>query len=264
MAVHSNASARGVSPYLPLNIDPAIERKIERVLLLAGKPVMRRPIAAAIVLEALPKACERDAELCEEVRGYLRRYMKSYGVTTLQVNAAYTSGSSRVPIPNQHGQSVDSNWQAIVSGFVQPSDYVILNAGGIAYDGYVTATGSFASIGFDFAQLDIGYRDHWFSPLTDSSTLISPEAKTMPSITLSNYRPLTPLGISYEVFAAEMSRQEGIEYFGSTTSGRPRLSGIQIGMEPASGYAIAMNRIMQFGGGARNSGGLSQFLDALY
>jgi hypothetical protein len=41
------AAARGVSPYLPLNLAPEMERQIERVLILAGKPVMSRPIGAA-------------------------------------------------------------------------------------------------------------------------------------------------------------------------------------------------------------------------
>ena len=67
--------ARGPSPYLPLDLAPSLERQIERVLMLAGKPVMRRPIAAAIVLDALPTACERDRAVCEEVRRYLDRYM---------------------------------------------------------------------------------------------------------------------------------------------------------------------------------------------
>ena len=55
------AAARGVSPYLPLNLSPEIERQIEQVLLLAGQPIVRRPIAAATVLDALPEACKVDA-----------------------------------------------------------------------------------------------------------------------------------------------------------------------------------------------------------
>ena len=44
------ALARGVSPYLPLHQSPEIERKIERLLILADRPVLTRPIAAATVL----------------------------------------------------------------------------------------------------------------------------------------------------------------------------------------------------------------------
>jgi hypothetical protein len=65
------------------------------------------------------------------------------------------------------------------------------------------------SMVIDYAQLDIGYRDHWLSPFTDSSMLVSTEAPTMPSITLSNYRPISRLGISYQIFLADMSESSG-------------------------------------------------------
>jgi len=258
------ASARGVSPYLPLSLSPAIERQIERVLILAGKPVMRRPIAAAVVLDALPVACEKDRVACAQVRRYLEGYMKTWGLTSFDVQLATATGDSGLVLPNQHGESVDSSWRASASAYYQPNDHIIVNAGGIAYEGNATPTGSYLSLGFDWAQLDIGFRDHWFSPLTDSSSLISTEAPTMPSVTLSNYEPISPLGISYEVFLAEMSHQDGILFLDSTTSGRPRLAGQQLSFEPAMGYALSVSRITQYGGGARNGGLFSQFFDALF
>lgn len=254
----------GVSPYLPLNISPTIERQIERVMILAGRPVMRRPIPAANVLDALPKACAVDAQLCEQVRNYLARYTRDAGVTELQVEAAIAAGQSDKTLPNAHGMSVDSPWKIAGGVFYQPSDYLLLNAGGVAYQGRATPTGTSISLGLDVVQLDIGYRDHWFSPLTDSSMLISTEAPTMPSITLSNYKPISPLGFNYEIFLAEMSKQDNIAYFDTTTSGRPRLAGLQLGIEPVDGYSLAINRLMQYGGGARNAGGFSQFKDALF
>lgn len=258
------AFARGPSPYLPLDMAPQIERQIERVLILAGKPVMRRPIAAAVVLDALPRACEADRALCEDVRRYLDRYMNRYGVTHARVEGAVTSGDSAMTMPNSHGEAVDSSWRAAVNAYFQPTDHVIISAGGIAYDGEAKPTGSMLSVGFDWAQLDIGYRDHWLGPMTDSSAVISTEAPTMPSVTLSNYRPLTGLGLSYEVFAAEMSRRSDIVVSGGTrTSGRARLAGMQVGFEPVVGYAIAANRITQYGGGARGGGSFSDFWDAL-
>jgi len=254
--------ARGPSPYLPLDLAPGIERQIERVLILAGKPVMRRPIAAATVLEALPLACDRDPALCEEVRSYLEAYTQHYAVTSVRPQVSASAGDSSATLPNRHGQPLDSAWQISASGYYQPFDSLILNAGGVAYDGNATATGSFLSTGFDFAQLDVGFRDHWFSPSPDSASLISTEAPTMPSVTLSNYRLLTPLNLGYELFFAEMSRQDGIEYFDTTTSGKPRMTGLQLVSEPVHGYALAVSRVTQFGGGARNTG-TSQFIDAI-
>src|SRR4029453_5244089 len=58
------AQARGVSPYVPLNVSPEIEREISRALLLAGYPVVRRPIAAATLLDALVDVCKFDVVLC--------------------------------------------------------------------------------------------------------------------------------------------------------------------------------------------------------
>lgn len=257
------ASARGVSPYLPLNLDPEIERLVERVLILGDKPVKRRPIPAAVVLEALPKACAIDQALCDRVTNYLRRYMGDAAITHLTGGFSLGTGDSRQVVPNRHGLPGDSPWYISAGVVREINDYVYANLGGVAFKGRAIPTGTYLSLGFSFAQLDVGYRDHWFSPLSDSSTLISTEAPTMPSVTLSNYEPLTRFGLSYEIFLAEMSRQENIAYFNTTTSGRPRLAGIQVATEPANGYALAINRIFQYGGGARTAGA-SQFIDALF
>lgn len=263
-SVTAEAEVRGASPYLPLNLSPEIERQIERVLILAGKPVMSRPIAAAAVLDAMPDACRRDRALCKQVDAFLRRYMKPYGITTVRPEVAIVDGDSSVPIPNRHGQLVDSSWQVSASGYVYLGDYIVVSAGVVANDEDIVPTGSLLSLGFDFAQLDIGYRDHWMSPLSDSSSLISTEASTMPSITLSNYKPLTPVGITYQIFGSVMSHQDDIRYFDTTTSGKPRLAGIQLGIEPVQGYALTFNKISQYGGGARSSDSeWSDFWDAI-
>src|SRR5882757_70758 len=83
LCITAPAWSRGVSPYLPLNLSPEIERQIERVLILGDKAIMTRPIAAATVWDALPKACKVDRPLCERVERYLRRYMQDAGVTQL-------------------------------------------------------------------------------------------------------------------------------------------------------------------------------------
>jgi Capsule assembly protein Wzi len=260
----ADALARGASPYLPMNVSPEMDRKIQRVMLLGDKPVMRRPIAAAAVLDALPKACSKDKQLCEEVRTYLKRFMHKGKLTHARVSAAATDGESTAVLPNEHGLDVDSPWEVRAHGYYQPNDYLLISAGVIAREEETIATDSVVSFGADFAQLDIGFRDHWLSPLNDSASLISTQAPTMPSITLSNYTPFTALGLSYEVFMAEMSRQEGIVFEGGTTSGSPRLAGLQLVMEPAEGYSLAVSRETQYGGGARGGSGLSDFMDALF
>src|SRR3982074_1642336 len=103
-ALQLPAYARGVTPYLPLNLDPEVERQIERVLILADKPVLTRPIAAATVLDALPKACEVDAVLCESVRQFLSRYMHRSGIAFASIEGSVSRGSNPV-MPNQHGRT---------------------------------------------------------------------------------------------------------------------------------------------------------------
>src|SRR6185295_9961192 len=105
----SVAVARGVSPYLPVNLDPEMERQIERVLILADKPILTRPIAAAAVLDALPDACSRDAVLCQEVRRYLARYMRNWGLTEASLEGAASNDSAET-VPNSYGLTTESEW----------------------------------------------------------------------------------------------------------------------------------------------------------
>jgi hypothetical protein len=261
-AIQLPAHARGVSPYLPLNLSPEIERQIERVLILADKPVMSRPIAAATVLDALPAACRIDAALCRSVRRYLQRYTGKIGIGHAGIEGAATDGDN-IPLPNLHGISGDSAWVASAQGYWQPSDYLIVSAGGIADEDDVQPAGSMLSVGFDFAQLDLGYRDHWLSPFTHSAMTISTHARTLPSVTLSNYRPLTPLGLHYEVFLAEMERSDRIGFKDRLTTGNPSLSGLRLSIEPVPGWSLGANRILQFGGGERGGRSVSDFFDAL-
>jgi hypothetical protein len=204
-----------------------LERQIERVLILADRPItVSGPIAAATVLEAVAAACPHR---CATVRA--RASLISTATCTSRpaeasVEVSRTTARS-LHLPNRHGASSDSEWLASAQGYWQPNDYVVVSLGGAGDADDVVATGSMLSAGFDLAQLDIGYRDHWFSPFTDSAMIISTEARTLPSVTLSNYRPLTRLGFSYEVFLAEMEHSDAIVFRrdGFDRRGKPRLAG---------------------------------------
>jgi hypothetical protein len=247
------AMAEGVSAYLPLNLEPEMERQVERVLILADEPILKRPFSVAMVQYALPKACEVDKSLCEKVKRYLQRYSRDYAVTHASATGSITHNGKGDVVPNGHGLPVNSHWDLSAQAFVQPNDYFLASAGAVAYRGRTVPTGSMLSFGFNWAQVDIGYRDHWFSPATDSSMLQSTEAPTMPSVTLSNYEPLGRLGFQYEIFWARMSRSDHILGGGQATSvqriGNPKLFGVQLSIEPFSGWSIGVNRTLQYGGG---------------
>src|SRR5687767_11662128 len=149
------AQARGVSPYLPLNMSPQMERQIERVLILADKPIMSRPIAAATVLDALPAACRIDRVLCTRVRNFLNRYMRTVNIDQASIEGAAADADVPNAIPNGYGSRNDSAWVASLGAHWQVHDHIILSAGAVAYEDEVNPTGSMLSIGFDWAQLDV-------------------------------------------------------------------------------------------------------------
>ncbi len=257
----ASAQARGPSPYLPLARSPEIERAVERAMIIAGRPVMRRPIAAATVLDALPAVCERDATLCEYVESYLDGYTKTLGLSHASL-AAGASDDRAVPLPTRHGLTAASGYEASAELYWQPSDYLIVTAGVNAVDGAFAPTGSTVSLGSEHFQVDVGYRDHWFSPMSDSSMLIGAQAETMPSITLSSYAPVSRLNFRYEIFLAQMSESDTIAFEDGLTSGSPRLAGMHLSIEPLEGWSIGFNRIMQYGGGEREAS-FGDFVDAL-
>src|SRR5688572_19844217 len=242
--------ARGVSPYLPVDISPEIERKIERVLILAEQPALRRPIAAATVLDALPRACERDAVLCEDVRRYLASLARTVGISYASLSAAGASGADTA-LPNRHGMTSQSNYEAAITAYWQPGRSFLVTAGVLAYEGEATPTGTMLSFGGEIAQFDVGYRDHRWSPAVDNAMLLSTQAPTMPSVTVSNYRPLTKLNLRYEAFVARMSESSNIAISTGTTAGHPQLAGLHLSIEPFPGWSLGVGRLMQYGGGDR-------------
>ena len=258
----AQAFAAGVTPYLPLNLEPEIESQIERVLILGDQPVLTRPIAAATVIKALPKACKKDPAVCERVERYLARYTHHAGLTHASIEAAHGTGVNDT-LPDSYGMGSKSTWEASAEAYWQPSDHVIVEVGGVGYEGRTNLTGTMVSVGGAYAQLDLGFRPHWWSPLSDSSMLMSSEAPTLPSVTLSNYEPISPLGIKYEFFDARMSKQP-IAFEQSDSSfkyleGNPLLFGARIAIEPVSGWSLAVNRLLQYGGAGRPEGPKSLF-----
>ena len=95
--------------------------------------------------------------------------------------------------------------------------------------------------------------------------LLSTEAPTMPSVTLSNYEPLTRLGIHYELLLARMSKTNQIELTnGQLTTGYPKIAGLHLGFEPVPGWSIAASRILIFGGGAAGGQSVGNVLQAFF
>jgi Capsule assembly protein Wzi len=250
--VHAQATA-----YLPLNLEPEMERQVERVLILADEPILKRPYSVELVKLALPQACRVDHVLCRRVKRYLERYSRDYAVTHASITASYTHNGAGDVVPNEYGLPENSHYDLSIAAFVQPSDYLLASAGGIRYSGRTVPTGSMLTLGTNWAQIDVGWRPHWLSPLTDTSALISTEAPTTPSITLSNWEPLTRLGFQYELALLKMDQTGSgnppggnIRYNGVLSRGNPKIFTAQFSIEPFPGWSIGTNRLLQYGGGS--------------
>lgn len=122
------ARAEGLSAYLPLNLEPEMERQIERVLILADEPILKRPIPVELVKLALPQACTIDKYLCKKVTRYLQRFSRDYAVTHASATGAVTHGAN-VALPDAYGMESRSHYEFSGQAFVQPSDYLLATAG---------------------------------------------------------------------------------------------------------------------------------------
>ena len=155
-----SAAARGVSPYLPLNLSPEIERQIERVLILADRadhvaPDRRRDRArcAAGGVPHRPSAVRAGARAI-----WIATCARSASTTPASRCAAddgagdarcRTATACRTTAPGRRPRSA----------YWQPSDYIILSLGGVAYDGRCSRRPArWSASASTIAQLDIGYR----------------------------------------------------------------------------------------------------------
>ena len=90
--------------------------------------------------------------------------------------------------------------------------------------------------------------------------LLSTEAPTMPSVTLSNWEPLTRLGFQYEFFLGQLEQTssnsgnslpgDNIRLQRRASRGNPRLFGTQLSIEPFPGWSLGINRLVEYGGGS--------------
>jgi len=109
--------------------------QIERVLILADKPVMRRPIAAAAVLDALPKPAGSIRRLCERVGRYLARYTHTSDLHAWPASEGAATRGADSTLPDRYGLHNRSAWDASIGGYLQPGDYLLVSIGAVAYDG---------------------------------------------------------------------------------------------------------------------------------
>jgi len=246
--------ASGVSPYLPLNMSPEAERQVERLLALSGTPVLTRPIPVAVVHKAAQAYCTQSSMLCRQVKSYLKRFAQADSFTYANLAVSYTDredNSGAPTLPNQRGQRVDNaatiNAQLYVR--MSPNWYAFL--GGERREDGESMEGTYSSFGWEWMQLDVGYRPHWLSPMKSRSMLWSANAETTPSVSVSNPVSIGGIGFRYEVFATKLSRSNNIVDQGNLISGSPCAVGMHLSITPIPALALGLNRVAMYGGGAK-------------
>ncbi len=251
--------AGSVSTYLPTNLSPLVENEIERLASVAGVDSLVKPYSVSRVFTYMEKIRTTHPILYRRLKSALDPYVKKLSLTHASASANYSNDTHARPnargtFTNSHvaadlrGQWLANSWLAVSLG----ASMVNYSSGKLE-DTY-QASGSLLSLGTDWAQLDIGYKDYWLSPFQGSAQLLSTQAQTMPSISLSNNTAIETFGIkwNYLGFLSEMSRQD-VQFKRGEFSDRkkPLLAGFHLSFQATDWWSIGGTRVFQFGGGER-------------
>lgn len=252
-----------VSPYLPLKQNSAFELEVDRLVTITGYPVLKKPYHIASLVSYLDKVKSSHPALYQRINRYIERYKTTAGVTHFQ-SQLRLSNSNEKSLHNARGVTTESRFDVQATAFWQPNEYVIFNAGGgYSDEEKFSGHGSFVSVGGSYLQLDLGYREHWLSPLQGSSQLVSTQAKPMLGLTLSNVEPITDWNIMYELGFGELESVDGIVFDGETSRGKPGHLTMHLSAQLTDWWTVSGNRTMQFGGGARGRVSLSDVWQAI-
>lgn len=259
----SQVSANGVSAYLPLKQSPQLEQLVEKLLVVGDNAhVMTKPYKTSEVLKVLKSIEHSYPQLYQKLFNELALYKQTDAVTYAKATVAH--GNEPKSIPNQRGQKVDTYLKLEAGAFANFGNHFGVSISGIANEDDLLPTQSFIYFGNSYAQVDIGYRERWYSPMNDSAIILSTNAKTLPSIGVSNVEPITDFDIRYDLFYMKMKTDPAInsgKEIGKTVPGKPHLAGVHLSFSPFENLTLSANRLLQFGGGDR-SVGISDFAEA--
>ncbi|MUH71328.1 capsule assembly Wzi family protein [Psychrosphaera haliotis] len=267
VAVSTEASTdSSVSGYVPLKQSPILESHINRVMIAAELGVVKRPISKNQLKKAYRKICVSSQvknpavrKGCIEVNKYLNKTANTFYINhasaTLRYNNEKVQVVNQAPttLNNQRGEHTDTSWSVQGQGIYNINNFALLSVGGKAWQGESNLEDTYVSFGIPQAQVDIGYKPHWLSPFKQSAMLLSTQAPTFANISVSNNTPMTSWNINYEIFSGELSTSNRIRYQGEFIAGKPMLTGLHVSMSPFNGFTLAVNRILQSGGGERNN-----------
>ena len=264
------SSISKVSGYAPINMNPQLEMQIDALMLIANQASVIKPISISNVQKAFNAICKKENiyRFCQPISQWLNKKSNSKLSASGSLELRANHGNTLSPIANKRGVIKDSSYISDMNFQWQSNDYLAVNVGGLFwYEGDKSEynfENTYISIGQDWAQLDLGYKPIWLSPFKDSAMILSTNAPSLATISLSNSESLTPLNIKYNFFVGELSSSDRIYYNGEYITGRPLLTGVHLSIKPFDGFTLGVNRLLQSGGGERGGRGFSDFLKAFF
>jgi hypothetical protein len=243
---------KGLSPYLPLNISPEIEVQIEKVMALTPGAPLSKPYKAVDVMQRNESLAARFPDLHRAVNAYLARYKDTISSTHFSVSGS-VNDEKNTALANERGITGDSSYQISKGLVAYISPYAYVAAGGIWADGTgLTHYNTHVAFGYEYAQIEAGYREHWFSPMHDSALLVSTNAKPSLSVTVSNATPISDWAFRYELFYSKLEKVTGINQQGMFFTGKPALAGLHMSISPVDTWSLGISRTVQFAGAINN------------
>lgn len=259
VAFPTSLLSKGISPYLPVNVSPLLENEVNRLVTVAGIANLTKPYSLATIFEHMDKIKDTHPRLYSRLKVSLTPYTRSLSIT--QFSATAKASQDNHSVANQRGTNTNSNLNISFRTQWQAADWLGIYFGGDLthykesnLDNQIQPTGSLISLGTDWAQVDIGYKDIWLSPFQGSSQLLSTNAETLPSVSVSNNKQLDTFGIkwNYNAFLAQTSRQL-VQFRPGEFSDqdKPLLAGLHFSFQPTDWWSIGASRVFQFAGGDR-------------
>jgi hypothetical protein len=240
--------------YLPIGADNYLQNQVDHLFLQTSGNPMKKPYSLASIDRALNQIENTNPSLYQAVNNGLEPYRVKDSISRVGL-VARVSADEDMPIANQRGLSSDEYLQAFAEGSWRPNDYTVVQAG-VEYRanaGSLVPYNTFVGFSKGNLQLDLGYREHWYSPFSFSSQLISNNAEMGPSITLSTVSPIERFWqANVELFYTRLDKvKSGIRYIDQWYDGSPHLIGTHLSISPTESWTLGFNRMLQFGGGPR-------------
>jgi hypothetical protein len=240
--------------YLPMGADNYLQNQVDHLFLLTSGNPMKKPYSIASIDRALNQIENTHPSLYQTVNNRLEPYRVNDSMSRAGL-VARVSLDQEMPIANQRGLSSEEYLQAFAEGSWRPNDYTVVQAG-VEYRadaGSLVPYNTFVGFSKGNLQLDLGYREHWYSPFSFSSQLISNNAEMGPSITLSTVSPIERFWqANFELFYTRLDKvKNGVKFLDQWHDGSPHLIGTHLSLRPTESWTLGFNRMLQFGGGPR-------------